>query len=202
MFINYIILCVTASIDAIGIGISYGFRKTNIDNLSKIIISLIIYFSTFIGVTFGNFLSIFLPDAVLRLIGSIILICIGIFIILENIYPNEKKKGKKFIRNARKIIKDSSKADLDNSNSIDWKEAIYLAISVSIDAFSMGIYASTEDVNCILFSLCMTIIHLFFLILGKNLGKCIVDISKIKENFWKILSSILLIFIGIIKLIF
>lgn len=199
MFFNYVILCVSASIDAIGIGISYGMRKTRIDVLSKLIISAILYISTFLGVTVGNVLSVFLTNDILKLLGSIILISIGCVIIYGNMsYENENNllvKTKKFIPN-------SCNADVDNLKNIDWKEAIYLAISVSIDAFSMGVYASIDNVNIFLFPLCMTIIHVSFLFLGKFFGRYIVNISEVSENIWKKISGILLIFIGCIKYIF
>lgn len=201
MILNYIILCVSASIDAIGIGISYGIRKTRIDNISKIIISTILYISTFLGVTVGNVLSLFLTNDILKLLGSIILISIGTYIIYGNIANEKENQPESFLIKTKQVIKDSNNADIDKSKSIDWKEAIYLAISVSIDAFSMGVYASIDNVNILLFPLCMTIIHVSFLFLGKFLGRYIVDISEISEDIWKKFSGILLIFIGCAKYI-
>lgn len=202
MFLNYIILCVSASIDAIGIGLSYGMRKTNINNFSKLIISTILYVATFLGVTVGNILSLFCADNILKLLGSVILITIGTFIIYENSFFEKTKEMSNIFSKTKSIMRDSVNADTDNSKTIDWKESIYLAISVSIDAFSMGVYASIDNVNIWLFPLCMTIIHVSFLFLGKFFGKNIVNISKISENIWKIFSGILLIFIGCVKYIF
>ena len=202
MFLNYIILSISASIDAIGIGLSYGMRKTNINNFAKLIISIILYIATFLGVTVGNILSLFFTDNILKLLGSIILICIGTFIIYENSHFENGKETNNIFSKTKRIMKDSVNADIDNSKTIDWKEAIYLAISVSVDAFSMGVYASIDSVNVWLFPLCMTIIHVSFLFLGKFFGKHIVNISKVSENIWKIFSGILLIFIGCVKYIF
>lgn len=189
MFLNYIILSITASIDAIGIGISYGIRNIKIDFRAKLIISLILYISTFIGVTIGNIISLFLSNEILKLFGSIILIIIGVYIICKNRLDKKDDFSYKYKENF-------------DMQRISFNEAVCLALSVSVDAFSMGIYASIENVNIILFPFCMMFIHVSFLFLGKFLGKYISDISKISESILKIFSGILLIFIGVIKKIF
>ena len=83
MFVNTLLLAISSSIDSLGIGITYGLRKTKLSKLDKIIlfiVSIIVtIFSGFIGLILKNFLS----NNVCEFIGSAVLLCMGIFIIIQ-----------------------------------------------------------------------------------------------------------------------
>ena len=78
MFLSYIILALSLSIDSIGIGITYGLRNTHIPLLSKLILFTISIIFTSASLMLGNLLKYILPDTVANIIGSILLIIIGI----------------------------------------------------------------------------------------------------------------------------
>ena len=210
---SYIILALSSSIDSLGIGISYGIRKTKIKISAKLLLFFLSIFITSLSIYLGNILAYILPEKVSYFIGSFILIIMGGFIIYQikqdiPSIPNDicikSKKTYKFIINwlgiTIHIIKNSIYSDLDNSNYIDLKESIYLGIALSLDSLCIGIGCSIIGLNSFLFPILVSTFQILFLSIGRYIGEKVSRISFIPENIWNMISGILLIFIGIIKL--
>lgn len=83
MLLNSFILAVSSSIDSLGIGITYGIKNMKISLFSKIILFGISIIITYFALFLGNILNSFLSDFFTLLIGSGILIAMGIYIIFE-----------------------------------------------------------------------------------------------------------------------
>ena len=101
-----------------------------------------------------------------------------------------------------KIIKNPTYSDLDSSNSIDSKEAIFLGIALSIDCFCIGVGGSIIGISSILFPLFIASFQLLFLSLGNFLGRKLNKLNFLPSNIWSTISGLLLIIIGLIKFIF
>lgn len=100
-----------------------------------------------------------------------------------------------------KIIKNPSSSDLDKSNVIDSKEALFLGFVLSLDSFCIGIGFSMLNTFSIIFPLLTSCFQLFFLSLGNYCGKKLYSFSKLPDNIWSTISGILLIMIGFCKMI-
>ena len=184
MFINTLMLSISSSLDAIGIGITYGLRKTKFSILSGIIFFIVSFTATTISIFLGNIIkNIFSPDFT-TFLGAALIIGIGIYAILESF---KKDKNNDF--------------DFDNSNDINNKEAFCLSLSLTMDSLCIGIGSSMLGINNYLFPLFVPTLHLVFLLLGDILGKHLVNISKIPNSIWSIISGVLLIIIGLCKFI-
>ena len=181
--ISYIILASSVSIDALGIGISYGIRNSYINLKSKIIIATITFFMCLIGFLIGNILSLFLEDFALKIIGSLILLFLGLYIIIKEI------KKLKYMKRKAEIVN-------DNRESIGIGEVLYLAMAISMDAMTAGISASLLGIRSIVFPILVMLCHMIFLSSGMKLGKNVKGISKLPQNIWSIISGILLILIS------
>lgn len=210
MFINYIILALSVSIDSLGIGITYGLKNTVITNTSKIILFIISVLVTILSICFGNFLNTILPKTFTNYVGSFLLTFMGIWVIYQSF--NKKSTSTKtesktttyqFIIKSLgitiQILRNPISSDLDNSKKITPKEAIYLGIALSIDSICVGICSSAIGLNSIIFPLLVACFQLFFLSFGRFLGDKITNISKIPENIWNVFSGVLLICIGVSK---
>ena len=139
----------------------------------------------------------------------------GIFICFQALNKNkniDNKKTKisktktysffiKFLGITIKIIKDPISSDLDNSNKIDSKEAFFLALALSMDSLCVGIAGSIIGINTYIFPFLIGFFQLFFLGLGNFLGKKIYNFSSLPSNLWSIVSGILLIILGILKIL-
>lgn len=214
MFINYLILALSASIDSLGIGITYGFRNTKISFASKIILFIISVIITYLSLLFGNIINNILPNNITMLFAGLLLIIMGIWIIYQAINKVDSNYDKctkvepkiynffiKFLGITIQIIRNPISSDLDNSKKIDWKEALYLGIALSIDSVCIGICSSIIGYSSIILPFLVALFQLLFLLFGNVLGKKVSSISKIPENIWNVFSGVLLICIGVSRFI-
>ena len=224
MLINSLFLAISSSVDSLGIGITYGIKNTKISYIGKIVLLLISFIVSILSICFGNALKNLFSDSFATSIGSVLLICMGIFICFQtfkkekNIYKTQKDIKNDSTLNIReekiysffinflgitiKIIKNPISSDFDSSNSIDAKEAIFLGIALSLDSFCIGIGGSIIGVSSFLFPLFIAVFQLAFLSLGNFLGRKLNKLSHLPDNIWSIISGFLLITIGLIKLLF
>ena len=230
MFIQSFLLAISTSIDSLGIGITYGIKNTKISHIGKIILLTISFSISSLAIGFGNIIKNIFSPFFTKLIGSFILIGMGLFIYYEarkkensnnnftkksdvkTIYKNMKQSKIKnneqkvyhffikFLGITIKIIKDPISSDLDKSNSIDSKEALFLGLALSLDSFCIGIGSSIIGINSTLSPILVSCFQLIFISIGNFIGRKLYNFSKIPDNIWSILSSILLILIGICRL--
>ena len=208
MLLNCILLAVCVSLDSLGIGLTYGLKNTKISFYSKIILLIISVIISGISVVIGKCIGIVLSPNFSKILGCILLCIMGIWIILQSITNNKIKIKKdyhffiKFLGITIQIIRDPSYSDLNNSNKIEPKEALYLGIALSLDSFGIGIGSSIIGLNSFLFPILVSAFQLVFLSLGDYLAKKIRNISNVPENTWSIIAGTLLIEVGIGKIIF
>ena len=183
MLLNSFIFAVSSSIDSLGIGITYGIKNMKISFFSKFILFIIsisiTYFALFLGNLLSNVLSVFFTI----IIGSGILIFMGAYIIYEALRTK---------RNDFNIFNNPISSDFNHSKTIEPKEALFLAIALSLDSFCIGTGSSMIGIESNIFPFFVSCFQLCFLIFGTFLGRKINKISKIPDNIWSILSSILL----------
>ena len=171
-----------------------------------------------VSLYFGNIVKYIFPDFITNYLGSFIFILTGIFICFQSLQKDStsnkyKYKNKKILKEKTysffirflgitiKIIKDPTSSDLDKSNRINYKEAIFLSLALSIDSICVGIGSSIIGINNLVFPLLISLFQLLFLKLGFTFGKKLYKHCNLPKNIWSIISSILLISIGILKLI-
>ena len=213
MLWNYIFLAFSSSIDSFGIGITYGLKNTKLSLLAKIILFSLSIFFTYCSLSIGTILSSFLSQSTSKFIGSIILICMGLWIFYQSFHKDddvsidikieEEKIFRLFIQSLGitiQIIRNPISSDLDNSKNIDAKESLFLGIALSIDSFGIGIGSSIIGINSFLFPILIATFQLCFLSLGSFIGKKISNSSYIPKNIWNQISGFLLILIGIFKI--
>lgn len=214
MLITNLILATSVSIDSLGIGISYGLKSTRLSIGAKIMLFTISIFVTSIAIILGQILVLCFPTEITKLIGSTILVFMGVWVIIQstssksseiksNIEITQPKVYKFFIKYLGitiQIIRDPSYSDIDKSQKIDIKEALCLGIAMSIDSLCIGISSVMIGLSFMFFPLLVATFQLFFLSIGKFIGSKIATSSKIPQNIWTIISGSLLILMGICKI--
>lgn len=219
MFLRALILTISSSIDSLGIGITYGIRNTTISFIAKIVLFIIALLVSAISICIGSTLkNIFSPN-IIGYIGNIILILMGIFIFLQSMKNknefnkninnslakdlNEQQKVYSFFIKCLgitvQILKSPTSSDFDKSNTIDAKEAVFLGLALSLDSFGVGLSFGMIENFTFYFPIFISLFQLFFLNFGNFIGKKLSNFSKIPENFWNIISGVLLIIIGLFK---
>jgi len=180
MIFSSLLLAISSSIDSLGIGITYGFKKIQLKKWSKIILFCISILITFIAFVIGSIFKIFFSENFFKLIGTLILVIMGLIVIF-------------------KTDTEEYTFDLDNSNDIDYKEALILGIALSLDSLCIGISAISLGINMFIFAVTVAFLQFAFLSLGNFLGIHLSTINKIPQNLWTKISGILLILIGIFR---
>lgn len=208
-----LIFAVALSIDALGIGLSYGIRKIRISILAKTIICGISVLFTELALLIGGAALYMLPATVSKFIGSGMLFLLGLFIIFEAIFKKEKNEERcskekissfslKHIGITVKIIKDPMLCDFDKSASIDPLEAIYLGVALSIDSFGVGIGSAATGIDSIFIPIFVGAFQILFLCVGGFLGKKVSKSSKIDSKVFVLISGILIVALAIVRAFF
>ena len=183
-------LAISSSIDALGIGITYGIKNTKISLGEKIILFIILFIVTCISIFVGDFIQTLLPTFITDYLSNFILIGIGTYICFSAL-----KTGK----DSKNIFNDPSVADLNNSKTIEPKEASLLAFALALDSFCLGTCGAITDMDLSFFPLFVASFHVLFLFLGTCFGTRIRKSCRLPQNTWSIISGILLICISIFE---
>lgn len=211
MLISSLFLALSSSIDSLGIGITYGIKNTKISYMGKVVLFVISFSISILSVWFGDMIKNIFSDFTTKLIGGIILISMGFFVCFQAIHKNKpsNKKDEKiyslfidFLGITIKIIKNPTSSDLDASNSIDSKEALFLGVALSLDCFCIGTCGSMIGISSLLFPLFISVFQLVFLSCGNFLGKKLHQLSNLPDNIWSIFSGVLLVLIGVFRFSF
>ncbi len=204
-----ILLAMSLSMDSMGIGISYGLRKVRISLIVKIIISLISIIFTATSIFIGELILLIIDKDIAKLLGCLMLIGLGAFIIYQALRKNQKDK--KSIRPMTrsfmlksfgitiKIIRDPISCDFDRSSHIDIKEAIYLGVALSIDSFGAGISSVVSGLDSYFIPLAVGLCQFLFLSGGIILGKKISTLKKVDSKIFVVASGVLLIVLAFIR---
>lgn len=213
MFVNSLLLAISSSIDSFGIGITYGIKNTRLSNQAKIILFLLSFCISLVSIWFGDILKNIFSESITCFIGSFILIFIGLFICFQaikkssittnNLNYNEEKPYKSFVKFfgiTTNIIKNPIESDLDNSNIIDSKEALFLGLALSLDCFSIGIGGGILGISFSWFPIFISTFQLIFFSIGNLFGKKLCRFASLPPNIWSFVSGLLIIFIGFFKL--
>ena len=184
MLFNCILLALSVSIDSLGIGITYGIKNTKIAKISNFILFAISFCTTCGSIFLGHYIAVILSPTFATFLGSSFLIILGIY----NIYKSINNPPINF--------------DTDHSNDIDKKEAILLGLALSIDSFCVGIGCGIIGIDDLLFPILVASFQLLFLNCGNFVAKKIIQRIDISENILSIFAGIILIFVGILRVIF
>ncbi len=199
-----ILLAISLSMDALGIGISYGLRQIQIATLPKIIISFISLLFTALAIGIGNIIAQVLPEYLAKLIGSAMLIVLGVSIIFQALRKKrtqrEKKKTPKtwswsinIFGLTIKLIHEPCSQDKPKTSKVNIRESLYLGVALSIDSFGAGISSSVAGINSLLVPVLVGLCQFIFLSVGLLCGANLSSIKKLNSNFFMILSGVILI---------
>ena len=186
MILKYILLALSASIDALSLGITYGIKKTKMSKTANTIIFMIVFCCSTIAILVGHFLSLLFSPIFSILLGSSLLIMLGLY----NIYKGIKKSNT------------FADFDIDNSNYIDTNEAIAIGLAVAVDASCVSMGAGIIGYISFILPVFMGLFHTFFVNCGNFVAKSVVERLNVPSNVLSIISGILLVFIGVFRILF
>jgi len=162
-----LLLASAVSLDGFGAGVTYGLRRIRIPLASAVIIACCSGFVIWLSMAAGALVTDWLPSAVTKLAGALLLTCIGIWTLLQlarskqdaashgTVEPPGGESGGPDLTAERQttvwrielkrlgvviaILRSPQAADVDRSGVITASEAFLLGFALSLDAFGAGL---------------------------------------------------------------
>lgn len=184
MLLQIIVISISLSIDALGIGIAYPLRGVKIGTLAKTIIGLISCGIMFVSILVGKQMTKYIPADVMMIIGTSILVLMGVIYIRNSLFSDEE-----------------ASYDLDKSKKIDLFEATILGFALSADSISAGIAVVAIGLQSTLIPFVVGLTQVGFLTVGNLLIVKFSRIKKINSKVCGVFSGALLILIAILRCI-
>ncbi|BCN32003.1 manganese efflux pump [Anaeromicropila herbilytica] len=184
MIFSIIIISISLSIDALGIGVSYKIKGVRIQREAKAIIGIVSMLMMLVAVMIGRHMSYYMPEDVCKIVGISILVLMGASIIRNSINHEEENTY-----------------DRDHSMEITGIEAILLALALSLDSVSAGIAVAAIGLGNLIIPVCVGLTQMFFLALGEWLVGRFHQLQNLNSKVCGLFSGSLLILIAIIRAI-
>ncbi len=198
-----IFLGIAANLDNLGIGLAYGLKNIKVPFRSNLFIAVLSGLATLLSISFGHFLSDFLPHKLANTFGGLIVSMIGVWTLIQQYFPQSQCKqvsAKTFWSKLGNLIKNPILADKDGSKTISINESILLGIALSLNCLSTGLGAGMTRINSIGLAISIMIFSLLTIYAGTQIADRYTSTSL--ENNVNLLTGLILIIIGIYEIIF
>lgn len=210
IWITVLFLAFSSSIDNFGVGITYGIQGIKVGLLANLIISIIAFVFSEIGIVSGEYISKVFPGTLSNVIGAFFLLVIGLRIVLLTI-PRKEKVTLTYNHDDESVsnivtnyLSSPEKADVDRSGDISSFEAVILGTAVSMNALTNGLGVGLIGLSPFAISIAASIFSFLAIWLGVLLGK---KGANVKIGRWSlgqfssIISGIILVLIAIHNLV-
>lgn len=207
VMIESLLIVSSVCIDAFVASMAYGANKIKIPALSAIVISLIGSLVLGISLFFGGFIKDFLPGSTPKILSFIILMFLGIYRLFESIFKTFIKKHSNSDKPLTfklfdfdfvlQVYADETIADFDNSKILTIKEAIYLALALSMDSLAVGFGSSLGNINYIQVIILCFIVGFIAVSIGVFIGKKAAEKSNMNLSW---LSGAILMILAIMRI--
>lgn len=223
--LSLLVLALAVSLDGFGVGAMYGLRKIRIPVVSVLIIAAMSGIVFFLSMQIGVVASAFFSPRLAKMMGAIILIGIGIWAVyqmtdqqkrsetedsLSELDPHHvsevREAGDKAVVTIElkplglviQILKTPAAADMDRSGTISSREAAWLGLALSLDAFGAGIGAALLGLAPVWTSAAIMLSCGTFIFCGLRVGLMYSNVSWVRRL--TVLPGFILILMGLMKL--
>lgn len=204
--LSIFLFAISSSSDNLIVGLSYGAKKVRINFINNCIISFISGIGTFLAMLFGRTLLQLIPLKYSNIIGSGILILLGIFLLINWLRKDiDSKKNTEEVNDAasgfehyENALRNPEIIDTNDSKTIDFKEALILGIVLCLNNIGLGIGASISGLNIFITSISSLIFSLVFIPIGYYIGEKV--ISDKLSRYSEIISICIILILGIYEL--
>lgn len=186
-----LLLALSLSADALGIGLSYGFRRITFSPSSLLLLTGETFLMMEVFLEMGRLLAACLPARLAEGISTGFLLLFGIWLCLQGTGQKNKKEDSP--------LQSPSLCDIDASSSIEPKEALLLGFLLSMDSFAIGVSAAAGGMDVVLLPVFAALFQTIFLALGAMGGARLILQSEPKESLWSLLSGGILICLAILQ---
>ena len=212
------LISISSNADSFAVAVAYGIKKVKISLGANLLIAIVSSLGTFLSMSLGEMISGYLPKSIASILGSGVLIAIGIFGLWQGIDREWKRRRLERERQQQNFSVSSyfyQAQSLNTQNDklpdrsmqsppkdsklmlkyLRTKQAIPLAFSLTINNIGGGIGAGIAGLNATLTTIITFSIAILAVISGSMLGKKIG--RRMTESWAGLLSSSLIVLIGI-----
>lgn len=200
-----ILFVLSSSFDVFVVAMSYGFKNIKIKPHINFVISFISALGTFLSMELGLVLINIIPQTLANLLGSIIILFLGLYCLLD--YKKVLKKSVNSTNTSLNnndlnkscpivILKKPEVADTNKSGAIEFKESLMLSIALALNNIGLGIGASIAGLHTFLTSFITLIITMLIIPVGFLCSKKLLNTWIGKSG--NLISGILLIILAVL----
>lgn len=187
-------LALSLSLDALGVGLSYGLRQIRFPLLSRILLAAETAILLYFFLQMGTLLTQLFPPMLAELCGIGFLFGFGLFLCVQS-FCKHPKSGSFF-----SFVRKPSACDTNHSAVLEPKEALLLGLVLSVDACGVGIGAGAASLTVSLLPVLAALLQTAFLALGSLLGKRFLQSNRMNEKQCGLLSGIIFLSIATMRL--
>lgn len=211
-----VLMTFISSLDCVFAGISYSARGIRIPAFSK---NLLFLTALLVG-CLAEFASValvgFIPRGIAQIMGQLVLIFLGLFMLITTLFDKKASPIKKSIPDSNEpktlfklvlksagitiqVFKNPEEADIDQSGKIEPIESILLSLALTLDSVGLILCSALIHQNTILFPIVLSIGQLAGIILGEKFGNRLM--KRFNHKLVKYLPALVLILIAGIEFI-
>lgn len=205
MYVASLLFGVSASLDALLVGVSYGIRGIRIRLWQNLGISTVTLLGTCLSVGLGQRMAQFLPAAAGRYVGSAVLILLGIYYIAKWIRSEARKSCGRMQDGCCSAPPEdillSETAAASNAAAppkLSLAEVCTLSLTLSLNNVSAGLSASLAGLSLAPTAAATFVCSVLFLLSGSRLGQS--PFFQLAGHAADPLSGVLLIGLGLVQL--
>lgn len=189
MYLIMLILITFASTaDSFIIGFNYGLKKVRINGMSNFYISIVTGLGTLLSMYFGKLFSSFLLPKSGNMIGGLVLILLGIYMLKSTLFPKDGKMQEMTIN--------PEMVDENHSKVIELKEALLIGLILSINNIGMGVGAGITGMPIFITPIICGIASFLFIKSGSVLGRSL-QRTKLSKHL-EVISAVFVLILGIL----
>ena len=186
---------VSASLDALLLGVSYGLRGVHIRLLPNLFISTITLLGTCLSVSLGSFLTPMLPSVISGCAGSLILMFLGVYYITKWILSALQCRMSSQSRQPREAALTSAEQPCPRLTIL---QLFLLSLALSVNNLGIGLSASMAGLTLIPAAIATGVCSVLFLYFGNRLGRS--RLLQLIGNLSEPISGVLLIGLSLFQL--
>lgn len=180
-----LLLAFSLSLDALGIGLSYGLRSIRFRPSALLLLTIEAFLMMELFLFAGRRLAAVFPAHLAERFSPMLLLFFGVWLCLQGMGQGKRRET----------------SPLHSSSLIEPQEALLLGLLLSVDSFAIGLSAAAGGINVTLLPLFSALFQTFFLALGEKCGTRLILSPAPKESLWSLLSGGILILLAVLQLL-
>ena len=195
-FLSSLLFGVSASLDSLLVGVSYGIRKVHIMLWQNLFIGSVTLLGTCLSIGAGHLLIPLLPEIVCRYAGSLILALLGIYYIIKWLVASLQNRHDNQLSHHSEI---SCVSAPQKRKTLSFAEVFTLSLTLSLNNLGIGLSASLAGLILLPTAVATLICSGLLLFLGNQLGRC--RLLQLAGSAAEPVSGILIIGLSFVQLI-